>query len=288
VARVEIEHTVQSGAHPVSGASVFVYQRGTSTQVPVYDASSGGDIIAQPLRTQRGEIEGWVDAGSYDLAVSLGNNAYTKQWEAYRGDTSAEPRLSELEAATRPAYQFPDTLAAASADNNSIFRDSVGRIKRKDGSGNVIGRRYPQHIDLYGPQSQAAFALDGAIAASYAWPGSALSASTFEFYAGIDARVVYAVWQVVWNPTATGCGIQLIKFDPGPTNIEQIDELTGLGAGVRNDGELVTTAIQTIVDGIADNTIGSTHKQIGHQLKGDGAVGPKIYMSRVSIVWEVA
>jgi hypothetical protein len=92
MARVEIEHTVQSGAHPVSGASVYVYIRGTTTQQPVYETAVSVTPLAQPLRTVRGEIEGWVDEGSYDLSVSWGSSAYTKQWEAWFGSTISDAR----------------------------------------------------------------------------------------------------------------------------------------------------------------------------------------------------
>jgi hypothetical protein len=147
---------------------------------------------------------------------------------------------------------------------------------------------FPMSIDLFGAQPQAAFALQGASAATYNWPGSATSASTFEFYAAQNARVLYAVWQVVWTPGDAACGIELVKFDAGPTNIVQIEELTGLTGGPRNDGELVTSAIQGVVDEITGNTVGSTHKQIGHRTKGNGAAtGPLIYLSRVSILWQV-
>ena len=143
---------------------------------------------------------------------------------------------------------------------------------------------FPVSIDLYGPQSQEAFALVGTTSTTYTSPGSAFSSSAFEFYTGLNAKVRFAVWQVVWTPTNSGVGIELIKFDAGPTNIVQISEITGHAGGPLNDSQDVTAAIRSIIDGTA--ALGP-HKQVAHRLKGDGSVAAKVYMSRISIMFEV-
>lgn len=158
--------------------------------------------------------------------------------------------------------------------------DDISALQSKN------SRVFPFVIDLYGPQSQEAFSLVGPSTTTYIFPGSALSSSTFEFYQYMTPIVRYAVWQVVWTPVNTGVGIRLVKFDAGPSGITQISEITGKTGGPRNDSEDVTAAMQAIMAGLVAAPPG-VHKQIGHQLKGDGSTGAKVYMSRVSMLLQV-
>lgn len=163
---------------------------------------------------------------------------------------------------------------------------ALGRVG--DGARQIV----EVHYTLFGPEPREASGLQQALAqTTYAFPGSALSASTDELYAGMSVRAVrYAVWRVVWTPNATGCGIELITFDPGPSNIVQVAERTG-NASISpvNDSALVTTAMQDVVDFVGGGALGDTnfHKQIGHRLKSDGSVSPRIYLSKVKMLLEV-
>jgi hypothetical protein len=83
VARVEISETVaRDSGHPVTGAHVYVYERGTTDQAPVYTLEVGGTVITQPLRTLQGAITGWVEEGSYDLVITWGSRTFTEPFEA--------------------------------------------------------------------------------------------------------------------------------------------------------------------------------------------------------------
>lgn len=205
---------------------------------------------------------------------------------------SVESGVSAVQARTLTGTGSPEGVVTASP--GAVYQQTNGAEGKtfwikETGTGNTgwrTSRRIvPWHTDLYGPQSQEAFSLVGPTAATYAFPGSALSSSSFEFYSGINPRVLYAVWQVVWTPTNAAAGIELVKFDAGPTNIVQISEITGVTGGPRNDSQDVTVAVKAVVDGQAVATPG-VHKQIGHRLKGNGSTAVKVYMSRVSLLLE--
>jgi len=82
MARVEInEIVIDNNGRPLTGASVLV---STSDGDPaiVYAGKTGSTTVANPLTTTSGRIEGWVEPGSYDLAVSYTGASYTQQYEA--------------------------------------------------------------------------------------------------------------------------------------------------------------------------------------------------------------
>ena len=72
---IEVVFKATSPATLVSGSTIYVYERGTTTEAVVYSAESGGDLLEQPLTTDdAGHVEkdgqvGWVEAGSYDFKV---------------------------------------------------------------------------------------------------------------------------------------------------------------------------------------------------------------------------
>lgn len=84
MARVEIDYVFQSvTGQAIDGGQVYVYQRGTTTQVPVYGVPTGGSALTQPLSTTDGRVDGYVDPGSYDLVASkTGFQTLTQAWEA--------------------------------------------------------------------------------------------------------------------------------------------------------------------------------------------------------------
>ena len=86
MARVEINETVLrsygSVLRPVSGASVQVNIRGAGAAT-VYSASTGAGTLTNPLTsTAAGMVEGWLEPGSYDLAITKDNLSYTSYLEA--------------------------------------------------------------------------------------------------------------------------------------------------------------------------------------------------------------
>ena len=75
-----------------SGRKLYIYERGTTTPVSLYDAQSGGSAVAQPLES---DTEGrypdvWVEAGSYDLYSPSDALNPTQQWEAIHGLDQAD------------------------------------------------------------------------------------------------------------------------------------------------------------------------------------------------------
>lgn len=87
MARAEITETVTqvgpSGYQRViTGAAVAVYDRGTTDLVPVYAEQTGDTEVDNPILTVNGRIEGWLEEGSYDLAVTHGAVEYTQAYEA--------------------------------------------------------------------------------------------------------------------------------------------------------------------------------------------------------------
>ena len=82
MARVEIQETVQyRDGEAVDGASVQVNVRGGGAAT-VYAAASGGTTKTNPLTTDNGRVEGYLEEGSYDLVISgTGITSYTQPIE---------------------------------------------------------------------------------------------------------------------------------------------------------------------------------------------------------------
>jgi hypothetical protein len=126
--------------------------------------------------------------------------------------------------------------------------------------------------------------------ANWAWPGTALSANTHRLHANYlaSATLRFARWVLVWNPQVTDpvtfspTGVRLVKFDDGPTNIEEVAAVRSpqgtTYATPRVDAVDVTSALQQIVSAL-------TTKQIGQQTFGNGQNGCLIYGSWLELVW---
>jgi hypothetical protein len=80
MAREEIPFVAQDGAGTALDGTAYVYGRGTTTEASVYPTEVGGTALAQPLTISGGRIEGWVDSGSYDIAITTSNGSYTQAW----------------------------------------------------------------------------------------------------------------------------------------------------------------------------------------------------------------
>lgn len=190
------------------------------------------------------------------------------------------------EAMTRPLplkqYATAD-LPAASAWTGSVVWDStVGKLKYSDGSSwRVFGGFAQVEMVMH---RDAGTAVNSAVSTTYAFPGTALTASTFQLYAASFAgmKLRYARWLVAWNPNtsgATASGVRLIHADSGPTNITQIAEFTATGSTPRTDAVEVTSDLNTLL-------AGGSNKTIGYQAKGDGTNACNVYLSVIECVWE--
>jgi hypothetical protein len=236
----------------------------------VYLGTLGAGVL---FEDNGGSLAAWAGESATVKVMSTGANA--THYSARTGGSSSTAAITTSATGALERWVDPGEYTITVGSDTYDFHAVPGSV------------RVPVVLPLFGPHPVEAMAAEGLSSASYNWVGAALSASAFEFYASMNCRVVYAVWRVVWTPGDASCGIRLVKFDAGPTNIEVIDELTGLTGGPRNDGELVTSAMQDVIDEISGNPVGGTHKQIGYQTKGDGAsTGPLIYLSQVSMLVE--
>jgi len=86
VARVEIDEVVQTPTgDAIAGATVQVNARGGSA-ASVYASEAGTAILANPLTTDAfGRVDGWLEEGAYELAVSANGSSYTQAFDAAPG-----------------------------------------------------------------------------------------------------------------------------------------------------------------------------------------------------------
>lgn len=134
----------------------------------------------------------------------------------------------------------------------------------------------------------AATGLAGTVdGANWAWPGQALTASTFVLRADKGlSRVAHARWVLVWNPCTSQpespTGVRLVSADLGPSNIAEICRITSPADSPHNapkvDAVDVTAALNAIIEAGALKTI-------GQQTFGNGANGCLIYASWLELVW---
>lgn len=133
---------------PVTGADVYVYDAGTTDEVTVYSAETGGGTLAQPVTTTSGVIPGWVPEGSYDLAYSYGAVTGTRRWNPVVGGNpllaADSVGAAELEADSVGNSEIQDgsvraqELAADSVGNDELQSDSVDSDNYVDGSIDLI------------------------------------------------------------------------------------------------------------------------------------------------------
>lgn len=102
--------------------------------------------------------------------------------------------------------------------------------------------------------------LVGTVAgSSWAWPGVALSANTYKLHANYlrSANLRFSRWVLVWNPQVidtvgfSPTGVRLVKFDDGPTNIQQIAVVNSPSGRTYNSPKVdsfdVTLSLQQIL-----------------------------------------
>ena len=129
-------------------------------------------------------------------------------------------------------------------------------------------------------------ALKGtASGASWAFPGSALTASAIPFQWGImsGVNIVRAKWILAWNPftAISPTGVRLVKMDDGPINICQLARIDGIN--------MVTSVVDTVdlTDEFCSMLNEGVMKHIGQQTYGNGVWGGLIYASWIELIMEV-
>jgi hypothetical protein len=146
----------------------------------------------------------------------------------------------------------------------------------------TLGKSFYVPIQLFGPV-QSNGANIQTLPTTYAFPGSALTASTktfdFELNGGFPP-VIFAVWRLIWTPGVTTANfMRLVHFDDGPVNVTQIVEIGGVSSSTpRNDAVEITTALNALI------TAG-VRKNIGFQVKGNNSTSTTLYESRLEITY---
>lgn len=119
--------------------------------------------------------------------------------------------------------------------------------------------------------------------AAFAFPGNALTASSFRFRGDLGFRpILSAKWIIVWNPNTTSgyTAVRLVKGDDGPANLVELARVQhNYYTSPKVDAVDITAALQGIVNN-------QQYKQILQQTAGNGAYGALIYASWIEIVWE--
>jgi hypothetical protein len=86
MARTEIPIVVIDPAtgNAVSGASVTVVNRATSSNATIYAGETGGTTVANPRTTDaNGRLTGWVERGPYRLDITGSSlTSYSKNWDS--------------------------------------------------------------------------------------------------------------------------------------------------------------------------------------------------------------
>lgn len=87
--RVRVTHISRDAGgvvpSPTTNASLFVYLRGTTTQVSLYAADTGGSPLTQPINPDiNGQYQAWTsDVGRFDLVETINGIVMPAiQWEA--------------------------------------------------------------------------------------------------------------------------------------------------------------------------------------------------------------
>lgn len=130
------------------------------------------------------------------------------------------------------------------------------------------------------PQTPIVGTADGA---AFAFPGSALTASSFRLRGDLISRpILSAKWIIVWNPNTTSgyTAVRLVKGDDGPANLVE------LGRVQHNNYTSPKVDVIDITPALQDIALNKLYKQILQQTAGNGANGPLIYASWIEIVWE--
>src|SRR4051812_9152517 len=85
--RAKIQSTIlRANGDPATTGTAFLYLRGTSTQVPMFAAETGGSALTQPVNIVDGKINAWAELGSYDInAAGAGFTTFTAPTEVAKG-----------------------------------------------------------------------------------------------------------------------------------------------------------------------------------------------------------
>lgn len=273
-ARLEIDN--------LDGSPATVYAEND----PDGDTLTGAELDAD----EQGVWPGWVEQGAYLLTEPVDGTPRRVEAVSAESVLSVESDSAALKARNLSGTGSPEGAVAASPGATYQQTNGVEGATlwvKETGTGNtgwrLMRRTFPCTLELFGPEPRAAHAMQGdALQTSYGFQSGALSASvqTLVPEVAITARLIFARWLLVWTPNATGCGVELIHADSGPTNITQAAEFT-------NRSEVTPLAQAVTVTSVLEPIIAAgARKFVGHRLKGDGAVGPLIYASRVELLFE--
>jgi hypothetical protein len=247
------------------------------------------DQLAWPHHLGPGDVE-----KNDELLVEAADNEWFVIGRFEDGEDLAPNHKSDLTTSTTDGSTSgidASGIDAAVGDLRSDLTTLSNQVARDEQNIAIMADvRWPQTFTLYGPEPRTANALTiPPSQTNYALPGAAPAASAFRLLAGLDARLIIAYWDVQWTPAAAGCGIELVAMDPRLGNPTQLLEFTqDASAGVVSISVDITAQLLALLDTPARASPGSgTDVLIGHRLKGNGAVAPTVYLSRIHTLFSL-
>lgn len=140
MARSELNETIAYITGPaVPSGSVAITKR-DGTAVTVYAASTGAAILTQPLAIVTGEIEAWLDDGSYVLTITIPNQTPVVRYvEVVNGQnlvnlTAAVATHDASFVEVNTALALKQSISEKSVANGYAALDAGGLVVHADGS----------------------------------------------------------------------------------------------------------------------------------------------------------
>ena len=195
MARTEIPIVVIDPAtgNAVSGASVTVVNRATSSNATIYAGETGATTAANPRTTDaNGRLTGWVERGPYRLDITGGSlTPYSKNWDSAPAANSSvdNPWLSQAAAWTA----YTPTWTGAST-NPTYATHTVTAAYQQIGRTMNFRLRILFGASNYGTGGWYIFGLPAAAstAASASWTFMAGAASVYDSSANVHTIVSVA------------------------------------------------------------------------------------------------
>ncbi len=175
----------------LDGASVQVNVRGGSAAT-VYAAAAGGTTVPNPLTTNNGRLDGWLDEGSYDLVPTYGG--------VVGGTLAFEARAAYPSGATDGQILTYDATT-----NGAAWADST-----------AITAGLPWHIDIVAISNPATQTNWSTLLQNSSLVLGCRLESTGAQNAelGWDVTLAAGTWRVdVWGHTLTDSGITTVSLD---------------------------------------------------------------------------
>lgn len=122
--------------------------------------------------------------------------------------------------------------------------------------------------------------LNGTVSgAAYVTPGAAFTANTFQFYATMGAKPLYARWVLAWNPNTPAGGATSVRLCHAASGPSDIVEIARFARGSTTTPVVDAVDITAVLGGLTQQ------RTLLHQTYGNGMDACKIYLSEIEFVW---